>query len=78
MLNTSEAEEIVILRQDINKMKMVLVAMNQQHKKDIRYIYFLIIALIIFCVLTFFGLYRLNESLKGDHTEWKKETTFQV
>ena len=78
MLNTSEAEEMTVLQQDIQRMKMVIVAMDQRHKSDIRYIYFLIIALIIFCALTFFGLYRLNESLKGDHTEWKKETTFQV
>ena len=70
--------EITILRQDMDKMKMVIVAMDQQHKSDVKYIYFLIAALTIFCALTFFGLYRLNESLKGDHTEWKKETIFQI
>ena len=70
--------EVAILRQDMDKMKMVIVAMDQQHKSDVKYIYFLIATLTIFCALTFFGLYRLNESLKGDHTEWKKETIFQI
>ena len=69
---------IIKLQHDINTLKAVIVAMNERHKSDVRYIYFLIIAIIIFCALTFFGLYRLNESLKGDNTEWKKETTFRV
>lgn len=69
---------IIKLQHDINTLKAVIVAMDKRHKSDIRYIYFLIAALTIFCALTFFGLYRLNESLKGDHIEWKKETIFQV
>ena len=69
---------IIKLQQDINTLKAVIVAMDKRHKSDVRYIYFLIAALAVFCALTFFGLYRLNESLKGDHTEWKKETIFQV
>ena len=54
---------IIKLQHDINTLKAVIVAMDERHKSDIKYIYFLIATLTVFSALTFFGLYRLNESL---------------
>ena len=70
--------DMIRLQQEVNVLEAVIVAMDKRYESALKYIYFLIAALAVFCALTFFGLYRLNESLKGDHTEWKKETIFQI